>query len=71
MTSVKAKAPVSNDADLELEGYGQGALLFAGLESQFEKADDAVAVCRCDGERGLVADGIADVGVEEAVIAGD
>src|SRR5580700_10578652 len=59
------------DAKLELEGYGEGAVLVAGLLRKIEQADDAVGVFGGDGEWSFAADGVADVRVEEAVVAGD
>jgi len=59
------------DAELELEGYGQRALLVAGLLCEVEETDDAVGVFSGDGERDFAANSVADVGVEEAVVARD
>ena len=48
---------------------GEGALLVAGLKGEFEELDGAKAVFGGDGEGGGAEDGIADVGVEETVVA--
>ena len=54
-----------------VEGDGEGAALLVGFAGEVEEAEGAVAVFGGDGEWGLAEDGVADVGVELAVVAGD
>ena len=45
--------------------------MLVGFAGEVEEAEGAVAVFGGDGERGFAEDGVADVGVELAVVAGD
>jgi len=54
-----------------VEGDGEGAAEFAGLAGEVEEAEGAEGVFWRDGEWGAAEDGVADVGVELAVVAGD
>src|SRR6185312_14627720 len=56
---------------LLVEGDGEGLALVVGFAGEVEDAEGAVGVFGGDGERGFAEEGVADVGVELAVVAGD
>src|SRR6201999_3697744 len=54
-----------------VEGDGEGLALVVGFAGEVEEAKGTVAVFGGDGEWGLAEDGVANVGVELAVVAGN
>ena len=59
------------EAQGSVEGDGEGLAPVVGFAGEVEEAEGAVAVFGGDGEWGLAEDGVADVCVELAVVAGD
>src|SRR5664279_4698300 len=53
----------------QLKLYLQGAGFGGAFAGKLQQADDAEAVLWRDGERGGAEDGVADVGVEAAIVA--